>query len=184
MTKTATAATLDVLSFNALREVYEDDWQSVVEMMNYIVCQRQQMHVSLACGPDGWNTNSKRTLGLSFPAASGWNERLRFRIVVPPETQNIRFGARCFFSGDETQAGQIRVTCGAAGPSSFSTFDDDNNTAYDTLTFATSSTGTGELDVIVEINHTLGSATDCYIRDFWCEEVVNTVTSLPDPADT
>lgn len=184
MSKTAATCTLNPLGIGSPLGVFVEDFLLVLEMLIWAICFRPIVHVAMAVGPAGWATGTTSTLGITFPTASGFNERLRFMIVVPPETHDINVGARCFISATPTQQGQVRFTVGAAAAVTLTTFTNGNNGTEQNASIATSSSGTGEIEVIVEINHNLGSATGNFLRDVRVEDQVITPTDLPDPEDS
>lgn len=183
MAKVETIATVSPLQFGPLQAIFFEDARTVAEMQNWVASRRPIHFLGLATGPDAWGgASTVASLNITFPAATGWNERLRCRIVVPLETQTIQFGVRCTFTG--TDEGQVRITVGVAAAVTLATFTTANSGSEQTGSVATSASGTGEIDVIIEINHTLGSLTTNFVRDVRVEEAINTVTSLADPQDT
>lgn len=181
MSKASSVATISPLELGCPLGVFYEDWMDVCEMLNYVASYRPIVHVSQAVGPAGWATNAIQALAISFPTGSGWNERLRYRIIVPAETQNVIVGARCTFNG--TDQGQVRFTVGAAAASTLTTFTNATNAAEHTATIATSSSGTGEIEVIVEINHTTGSLSTNFLRNVRTEDERILAANLPDPLD-
>lgn len=183
MAKTANITTLSTLQFVPYAyQVFREDWLVIAEFMNWVACNRQQVHVSTACGETGWGgTGSPRTLRIMYPAVSTLIDAFYFKIVVPPETVTIACGAQMFMSGGQT--GTAVFTVGGASPLTITRANGDNG-IEGTGNVSTSSSGTGELDVRVQIQHTVGSAADCFLYSIRVEEAVIVATSLPGPADT
>ena len=183
MPKRSTIATMNPNQLVSAYGVYLEDARIVSEMQNWASAQRPVCHVAMSVGPATWAGGSElSTLGISFPAGSGFNERLRFRIEVAPEVQVISFGARAFMAA-AGQEGQVRFTIGAAAAVTLTTFTSGTNGTEHTGTVATSSSGTGTLEVIIEINHSLGALTSNFLRDIRVEDAVIAEADLPDPAD-
>lgn len=185
MTKTSTVCTKSPDQFTAGYGVFEDDAQAVAEMLNWSVGERPVVHASMGCGPVNFAGGTEPMLGnAKFNTASGWNRRFIFKIVVAPEVKAIIVGARCFMSGTGlAQQGQVRFTVGAAPATTLTTFTDLTNGSEHKASIATSSSGTGELIVVIEINHTVGSANDCFLRNYRTENDRIAATDLPDPPD-
>lgn len=182
MSKVATLATLSPRAFAPDVEVLEDDALVVLEMLNWAAAYRPVQHVSVCAAVAGYSALSALALGIELPTTSGWVERLRFLITVDAEAQTIELGARMYLAAANTA--QVRITVGGAAASTLTTFTNATNGTEHTATVATSSSGTGELEVIVELNHTTGSASGCYLRDLRIGEGEITPASLPDPEDS
>jgi len=183
MTKTQTPTMLVPESLAPLTEVFYEDALAVVEQLNWSAGKRPVVHASLAVGPAGWAGGPELgTINLKFPAGAGWQRCLIFKIDVKPETVAITVGAECFVSGGQTC--QLRVTIGASGATSIGSFTSVDVGTEKTCTIATSSSGTGDgLIVLVERNHSAGTATDCFVRNFRVEADPIAAADLPDPED-
>lgn len=182
MTKTATIATRSPSEYATGAEVFYEDARTVGEMINWTAGARPACHLSLATGDDGYAGGSElQTLKLRFSTSSGWQTRLAFRIVVSADTRSITVGVRCVMSAAQT--GQVRVTIGASAATTVGTFTSADNGTEKTATILTSSSGTGSCDVLIECNHTVGSAADCYLRNVRVEDDAIAATDLPDPPD-
>lgn len=182
MTKTSTISTRSADGFRPLGEVIVEDAQAVAEQLNWSAGNRPVTHAALAVGPVGWgDALTLGTLSLKFPASSGWNRCLVFKIIVSADTQSITVGAQCYVSAGTCD---LRVTIGSSAATSVGSFTSSDNGTEKTCSIATSSSGTGELTVTVERNHSSGSATDCYVRNFRVEDAPIAATDLPDPVDT
>jgi len=178
MTKTSATSTLPPELFAFGREVLNEDAIKVCEMLNYALTTRPLAHVSLACGDDNWVAGSLQTLRIRFNTASGWQEKLRFRIKIPAETIEVRAGARCFMPAANT--GLVRVTVGAASAVTLTSFTNaTNGTEHSTVITLV---GSGYQEVLVEMNHSVGADLS-YLRTFRLEEVPLVAASLLDPGD-
>lgn len=182
MAKTTTTTTISPQQFSASYGVFFEDTRAVVEMSNWAFANRAHVHVSMATGDDGWSSGSLQTLAIKFPTTSGWAQRLFFRIIIPAETLGITVGARCTMAV-AGQEGQIRVTIGAAAPVVLPTFTFGTNAIEQSISIATATTGVSEVDVRIEINHTLGVLGTNIVRNLRVEEDFVAVASMPDPPD-
>jgi hypothetical protein len=182
MAKTTTLATMSPLEFTAGVPVYYEDAKAVLEMLNWAFSYRPETHFSLCTADANYGGASElQTLEVLFPNSSGWNHRLIAKIEVQADVQEIKVGARCWM--DTGQEGQVRFTVGAAAATTLTTFTNSTNGTEHTATIATSSTGTGAIDVIIEINHTVGTGATSYLRDVRCENVRVAAANLADPPD-
>lgn len=180
MAKTATTSTLPPELFALGREVFFEDARAVCEMLNFALTTRPLAHVSLACGDDLWGgAGTIQTLKIKFLSSAGWQERLRFRIKVPVETVEVRVSARCWVELTANTV-QVRVTVGAAAAVTMTNFTLATNGAQHTnvITLA----ATGYQDVLVELNHSVGSC-DSFLRAFSLEEVPLVASTLASPAN-
>lgn len=182
MTKTAATTTVPPEYFSVGMDVLSEDALEVIEQLNWSACKRPVVHVSTNVGSDDYaGANEVGTLRLMFPTTSGWATCLVFKIVVEPEVASILVGARCYVSAGTCS---LRVTIGASAATSIGSFTSADNGSEKTCTINTSSSGTGELTVTIERNHSSGSAADCYIRNLRVEDNEIAATDLPDPADS
>ena len=183
MSKVGTVATIPPEYFGPDAEEFFEDARTVGEMLNWTAANRPVLHLALATGLEGWATHAPTTLGWRFPTgAAGWVTRLITKIAVGVETTSIRVGVRCFMGAAQT--GQVRVTIGASGAVAVGTFTAADNGGEKEVSVATSSSGTGELVVTLEINHTVGATTDSYVYAVRIEDEALDVATLPDPLDS
>lgn len=183
MAKTSALSTLSPLQIVAAYDVYFEDALEVLEMLHWSLCERAIVHFSACLGPDGFAGGVEKQAGarIVFPTTSGFATRLRWKIEVKPETVTVRVGVRCTFAA--LNGGDVRVTVGAAAAQTLS-FTSAGNATEQPLSFATSSTGTGTIEVVLEINHTTGSNAACFVRDVRIDEARLVVTALADPSDS
>jgi hypothetical protein len=162
-------------------EVFGEDLQLVHEFQNYAFEQTPSMHLST----DFRGVGAGAVGRVEFATGSSWIERRRTRIRIAAEVVNLELGAMADFAAG--QEGQVRITVGAAAAVTLPTFDNTNSGATpveQTATVATSSSGTGKVDVIVEIKHSLGSATGNYLVTLRINDEIILAANLPDPSDT
>ena len=181
MTKTATLATRSPLEYATGVEVLYEDARDVGEMLNWAAGQVPATHLALAGGPEGWGAGpAAPALSLSFSSSSGWQTRLKFRVVLHDDVQSIVVGVRCTMTAGQT--GVVRVTAGGAPAALVGTYTTATNGSEQSVTIATSSCGVGMIEIHIEANHTVGSGAG-YIRTVRVEEATIAAAALPDPPD-
>lgn len=181
MSKVAALTSLSPLAFAANVEVLEAEARAVLEQLNWAAGERPVVHFALGCGPAGYSSGAQALLNLLFPTASGYAERLHVPIILADDAVATVVGVRCYVSGSDQCL--VRVTVGAAVPVVLTTFTAATNDDMHTATIYTNNSGTGEIAVTIEGNHSSGSADDCFIRMVRCQTTRIDALSLFDPQD-
>lgn len=183
MAKTQTSPTLSPYRLATGHGIFFEDAQIVAEGLNHVFGYTPSTHVSLITGGRGWGGTSTygdgepATHDLEFPTSAGWSEAYRFSIWIDADDDVLTLEATCAFTG--TDSGQVRFTVGSASAVTLSGFTA-GTTSTDSSTVNVSSTGTGIQSVLVEINHTTGTAAEQELQAIRIES--NPITSsLPDP---
>lgn len=180
MAKTQTLSTRPAYELATGQVIYFDDLVEAIEMANYAFGNLTEAHWNFVTDGNGWGFASSGlgTHGLVFPTSSGWIERYKFEIEIDADVDQIKVEATCRFTG--TDNGEVRITVGGA-IATLNTFTA-GATSTVSATLNTSSTGTGRQTVTIEINHTTGTANDCFMTHTRGEDLPVT-SSLPDPVN-
>lgn len=162
--------------------ITDEDQQEAEELLNHAAGEGiATTHASCVTGASGWGTSGNEVVahGVTFPTGGGFTPRYEFRIWVDDDAQEIDARTVCDMPVGNT--GDVRVTIGAAAAVVNSHAAAVTSTQDSTV--ATSSSGTGELAVTVEIDHTLGSAADCELRRMRVRNATIAAANLPAPVD-
>jgi hypothetical protein len=139
-----------------------DDFRAAIEQLNWSHGER----VCTSLFGDG--------AGDTLPVSSGWTEVRRARVYVDTDAANIDVTSAVALSALNTAS--VRVTIGAGAVTNAHTA-----TGSVTGSVATSTTGTGWLDLLVEINHTAGSASADRVTFCGAQLARINASAMPDP---
>ena len=188
MAKTATASVLRPLIFVPRLPVMAEHLRGVVEQQNFSVARRPVVYVNV----NGLVRNGAVFGGFAgdapvanqhqFSAAiDTWLEVIRAHARISADVQSIRCTARCYFASGHT--GEIRFTVGADNV--VVPVDDSDNGARVEGTLNTADTGTGLVDVSIELRRTGTTPTITnYAINLRIQSAVIAATDLPDPANS
>jgi len=176
MTKPIAVSTLSPLALGVGAEVIAEDALEVLGQLNWSFQKRSRTHLAATTAIDDWNgTGEIGTTRTKFPAANVYSERLRFRIKVRPEVDEVEFGVSCFF--DASNEGDVELDFGGGSIVIHATSAD--NGSLVTQTIATSTIGTGDLDCVLSLKRSTGSSANNFLESFIVRDVE--LSTLPDP---
>lgn len=162
MSKTSTVSTAPVGALVIGAQVFAEDLRAIVEQLNWSHGER----VCTSLFADG--------AGDTLPVSSGWTEVRRARVYVDTDAASIDVTSTVALTAANTAS--VRVTIGAGAVTNAHTA-----TGSVTGSVATSTTGTGWLDLLVEINHTAGSAASDRVSFIGAQLARINASAMPDP---
>jgi len=115
MAREQAITTLEASRFVQGYPITAADKVAIIKQANFAYGHRPQVHASLVTAPRDWASGSPATLKISFrSAATAFEEVLRFRIRILPETVNVVVGAECNMGAADT--GDVEFTINEAIP--------------------------------------------------------------------
>jgi len=139
-----------------------DDFRAAFEQLNWSHGER----VCTSIFADG--------AGDTLPVSSGWTEVRRARVYVDTEAITIDVTSTVTLTAANTAS--VRVTIGAGAVTNAHAA-----TGSVTGSVATGTTGTGWVDLLVEINHTAGAATADRVMFVGAQHARINASAMPDP---
>lgn len=163
MSKTSALSTQPVGLYVIGAQVFAEDVRATLEQLNWSHGER----VCTGLFADG--------AGDTLPSTSGWTEVRRAVVYVDPDAATIDVTSTVTLTAANTAS--VRVTIGAGSVTSA-------HAASGSVTgsVATSTTGTGWLDLLVEINHTAGAATSDRVTFVGAQLARIDASAMPDPS--
>lgn len=163
MSKVSTVSTQPVGLYVIGAQVFAEDVRGVIEQLNWSHGER----VCTSLFADG--------AGDTLPVSAGWTEVRRAVIYVDPDAATIDVTSTATLTAANTAS--VRVTIGAGSVTNAHAA-----TGSVTGSVATSTTGTGWVDLLVEINHTAGSATADRVAFVGAQLARIDASAMPDPS--
>lgn len=163
MAKTSALSTQAVGLYVIGAQVFAEDVRGVIEQLNWSHGER----VCTSLFADG--------AGDTLPVSAGWTEVRRASVYVDPDAASVDVTSTVTLTAANTAS--VRVTIGAGNVTHAHVVSGDI-----TASVATSTTGTGWLDLLVEINHTAGSASSDRVNFVGAQLARINASAMPDPS--
>jgi hypothetical protein len=160
--KTSTLSTQPVGLYVIGAQVFGEDVRGVIEQLNWSHGER----VCTSLFADG--------AGDTLPVSAGWTEVRRARVYVDSDAASIDVTSATGLTAANNAS--VRVTIGAGSVTHAHVV-----SGTITSSVATATTGTGWVDLLVEINHTAGSATADRVTFVGAQHARIDASAMPDP---